>query len=352
MMNPEDMTPAPEEAPDEVAEFAVPSDSDGARLDKFLSDVSSLTRSAAARLIEEGCVTVELPAGGGFKPVTAGKNLKLPAGARVTVVYPQPEDSEALPENIPLDIIYEDKDILVVNKPVGMVVHPAPGNPTGTLVNALLYHCGESLSGVGGVRRPGIVHRIDKDTSGLLVVAKNDAAHNALSAQLKTHTVSRVYHAICVGNVKADVGRVDLCIGRNPTDRKKMATYPKGASALSGGVTVREAVTHYTVLERYPLGQRFGQAFTYIKCELETGRTHQIRVHMAALGHPLLGDGVYGGDGTKFGRSVSRLLQGQTLHAGELSLIHPATGQEMRFECPLPPYFTELLEKLREEARL
>ncbi len=352
MMKPEDMELTGSELSDEIEVFTVLSDSDGARLDKFLSDASTLTRSAAARLIDEGNVTVELPAGKGYRSVEAGKNLKLPAGARVTVIYPQPEDSDALPENIPLDIIYEDKDILVVNKPVGMVVHPAPGNPTGTLVNALLYHCGDSLSGVGGVRRPGIVHRIDKDTSGLLAVAKNDAAHNALAAQLKTHTVSRIYHAICVGNVKKDVGRVDLCIGRNPTDRKKMATFPKGASALSGGATVREAVTHYTVLERYPLGQRFGQSFTYIKCQLETGRTHQIRVHMASQGHPLLGDGVYGGDGTKFGKSVSRLLQGQCLHAKELSLIHPSTGKLMRFECPLPLEFSALLDKLREEASL
>ena len=330
--------------------FQVSAEDEGGRLDKFLSDVSALTRSAATRLIEDGLVTVEIPVKSGWKSVTAGKNLKLAAGARVTVIYPQPEDSEALPENIPLDIIYEDKDILVLNKPVGMVVHPAPGNPTGTLVNALLYHCGDSLSGVGGVRRPGIVHRIDKDTSGLLVVAKHDAAHNALSAQLKTHTVSRIYHAICVGNVKEDHGTVDLCIGRNPTDRKKMATFPKGASAMSGGSAVREAVTHYTVLERYPLGNKWGQSFTYVKCELETGRTHQIRVHMASGGHPLLGDGVYGGDGTRFGKSVGHLLQGQCLHAGELSLIHPTTGKLMRFTCPLPAYFSVLLDKLREES--
>lgn len=346
-----------EETADELSDtcaetFEVTAEADGSRLDKLLSDVSPLTRSAAARLIEEGAVMVEIPSQSGWKPVTAGKNLKLPTGARVTVFYPEPEDSKAQPENIPLDIIYEDKDILVVNKPVGMVVHPAPGNPTGTLVNALLYHCGDSLSGVGGVRRPGIVHRIDKDTSGLLVVAKHDAAHHALSAQLKTHTVSRIYHAICVGNIKEDSGTVDLCIGRNPTDRKKMATFPKGASAVSGGSAVREAVTHYTVLERYPLGNKWGQSFTYVKCELETGRTHQIRVHMASGGHPLLGDGVYGGDGTKFGKTVSHLMQGQCLHAKELSLVHPSTGKLMRFECRLPDDFSALLDKLREEASL
>ncbi len=332
--------------------FMVDAWGDGVRVDKYLSEVSGLTRSGVVRLIEDGCVTLDVRRGENFSAVAVGKNTKLQAGQRLTVVYPEPEESQTLPENIPLDIIYEDNDILVVNKPVGMVVHPAPGNPTGTLVNALLYHCGDSLSGVGGVRRPGIVHRIDKDTSGLLVVAKHDAAHNALSAQLKTHTVSRIYHAICVGNIKEDRGTIDLCIGRNPTDRKKMATYPKGSSAIAGGVTVREAVTHYTVLERYPLGNHFGQSFTYVKCELETGRTHQIRVHMASGGHALLGDRVYGGDGTKFGKTVSDLLCGQCLHAKELTLIHPTTGEPMHFECDLPPYFEALLQKLREEASL
>ena len=325
----------------------IPPEAKGVRMDKYLSDVTPLTRSAVVRMLEDGHIWLESPQGDGWRGVTAGKNLKLKAGQRVVVTYPQPEDSQTLPEDIPLDIVYEDSHILVVNKPVGMVVHPAPGNPTGTLVNALLYHCGDSLSGVGGVRRPGIVHRIDKDTSGLLVVAKHDAAHVALSAQLKTHTVSRIYHALCVGNIKEDTGTVNLCIGRCPTDRKKMATYPPTAAHLQG---VREAVTHFEVLERYPLGVRYGQSFSYIKCRLETGRTHQIRVHMASMGHPLLGDGVYGGDGTRFGKTVSHLLCGQSLHAKELSLIHPATGQLMHFTCDLPTYFEALLTKLREEA--
>ena len=342
-----------EDAQDEARDvFEVGGEHEGERLDKYLSDVTGLTRSAVVRLMDDGCVRVETLQGGAWKPITAGKNVKIKSGSRVTVTYPMVEDSETLPEDIPLDIVYEDSDILVVNKPVGMVVHPAPGNPTGTLVNALLYHCGDSLSGIGGVRRPGIVHRIDKDTSGLLVVAKHDTAHRGLSEQLKTHTVSRIYHAICVGNIKEDRGTVDLCIGRNPTDRKKMATYPKGASALSGGVTVREAVTHYTVMERYPLGHKWGQSFTYVRCQLETGRTHQIRVHMASSGHPLLGDSLYGGDGTRFGKSVQHLLCGQCLHAKELSLIHPMTGEKMHFECPLPDYFGVLLQKLTEEASL
>lgn len=332
--------------------FEVTDEQAGARLDKFLSDVSDLTRSAAVRLVEEGYVTVESLQGGIWRPVAAGKNTKLPRDSRVTVIFPEPEDSEALPENIPLDIIYEDEDVLVVNKPAGMVVHPAPGNYTGTLVNALLYHCGDRLSGVGGVRRPGIVHRIDKDTSGLLVVAKHDAAHNALSAQLKTHTVSRVYDAICLGNIKEDSGTIDLPLGRNPNDRKKMAVFPKGSvsEGKTGTAAIREAVTHYTVLERYPVGRRWGQSFTRVRCELETGRTHQIRVHMASQGHPLLGDPVYGGDNTQFGKTHPTLLHGQCLHAGALTFIHPRTGREVRFTCPLPDDFEALLAILRKES--
>ncbi len=325
----------------------------GARLDKFLSDVSpDLTRSAAARLIEDGCVTVEVLQGGFWKPVTPGKNLKLSASSRVTVLFPEPEDSEALPEDLPLNIIYEDDDVLVINKPAGMVVHPAPGNYTGTLVNALLYHCGDRLSGVGGVRRPGIVHRIDKDTSGLLVVAKHDAAHNALSAQLKTHTVSRVYYALCLGNFKEECGTVDLPLGRNPNDRKKMAAFPKGSvsEGKTGTAAIREAITHYTVLERFPVGRKWGQSFTLVRCELETGRTHQIRVHMASEGHPLLGDPLYGGDNTAFGKHHPALIHGQCLHAKELKFIHPRTNREVHFTCPLPEAFDTLLDKLRKEA--
>lgn len=341
-----------EEATERRETYDVSPEQEGARLDKFLSEATELTRSAAARLTEEGNVLVEALQGGAWRPVTAGKNTKLPKGSRVTVTYPAPEDSEALPENIPLDILYEDADVLVINKPSGMVVHPAPGNYTGTLVNALLHHCGDSLSGVGGVRRPGIVHRIDKDTSGLLVVAKHDAAHNALSAQLKTHTVSRVYYAICLGNIKEDKGTVDLPLGRNPNDRKKMAVFPKGSlsEGKTGTAAIREAVTHYTVLERFSVGRRWGQSFTLVKCELETGRTHQIRVHMASLGHPLLGDPVYGGDNTRFGKHHSDLLHGQCLHAGELTFVHPRTGREARFACPLPTDFEALLTLLRKET--
>lgn len=343
------------ETPDEEARretYDVLSAYEGTRLDKFLSDVTELTRSAAARLTEEGCVLVEVLKGGNWTPISAEKNTKLPKNSRVTVTYPEPEDSEALPENIPLDIVYEDEDVLVVNKPTGMVVHPAPGNYTGTLVNALLYHCGNSLSGVGGVRRPGIVHRIDKDTSGLLVVAKHDAAHNALSAQLKTHTVSRVYYAICLGNFKEDNGTVDLPLGRNPNDRKKMAVFPKGSvsEGKTGTAAIREAVTHYTVLKRFSVGHKWGQSFTLVRCQLETGRTHQIRVHMASQGHPLLGDPVYGGDNTHFGKHHPALIHGQCLHAGELKFIHPRTGKEVQFTCPLPADFEALLTLLGKEA--
>lgn len=295
------------------------------RIDLVLSEELSLTRSAAVKLLESGNVTL------GERLVS--KSLKVISGQKFEVVIPDPVPSEALPENIPLDIVYEDDDLLVVNKPSGMVVHPAAGNPSGTLVNALLYHCGSSLSGIGGVIRPGIVHRIDKDTSGLLVVAKNDETHLALSEQLKDHTVSRVYSAIACGNLKNDTGTIDAPIGRHPSDRKKMAVLRSSDSA-------REAITHYQVIERYG-------AFTYLKCVLETGRTHQIRVHMSSIGHPLLGDSVYGGAGTKFEARNKALIDGQCLHAGELSFIHPANGKKVHFECPLPEYFTAVIEKLR-----
>jgi 23S rRNA pseudouridine1911/1915/1917 synthase len=302
----------------------------GVRADVFAASVTELSRSAVARLMEQGYILLN------GKPVT--KNARLSPGDELIVELPEPEPTEALPEDIPLDIVYEDEDIIVVNKPVGMVVHPAAGNPNGTLVNALLYHCGESLSGIGGVIRPGIVHRIDKDTSGLLVVAKNDAAHLHLSEQLKTHTVSRVYEAIVLGNVKNDSGTVDAPIGRHPTDRKKMAV-------LRGvGVHAREAVTHYTVVER------FGK-MTHIRCELETGRTHQIRVHMASLGHPLLGDGVYGGGGTRFEADHRALICGQCLHAGKLRLLHPKTGESMCFEAAMPDDMAKLLDILRRQAQ-
>jgi 23S rRNA pseudouridine1911/1915/1917 synthase len=239
------------------------------------------------------------------------------------VHLPDPEPIDAVPQNIPLDIAYEDEDLLVINKPKGMVVHPAPGNPDGTVVNAVLYHCGESLSGIGGAFRPGIVHRIDKDTSGLLIIAKNDRAHLYLSEQLKDHTLARTYEAVVIGGLKEDKGTVNAPIGRSPKDRKKMTIVPDG----------RHAVTHYEVLARYP-------GYTHIRCKLETGRTHQIRVHMASLGHPIVGDEVYGPSKSKFD------LQGQCLHARELTFLHPADGQPWLIKSDLPDYFTDLLHKL------
>ena len=307
----------------------------GTRIDKYLSERADLTRSAAVRLIEEGGVSI-----GG---TSVSKNCKVKCGDEITVVIPEPEPDAALPENIPLDVVYEDDDIIVVNKPVGMVVHPAAGNPSGTLVNALLYHCKGSLSGIGGVLRPGIVHRIDKDTSGLLVVAKNDRAHLHLAEQIKEHSAHRIYRAVCVGNVKEDEGTVDLPIGRHPVDRKKMAVI------RDPDREARDAVTHYRVLERFAGRQTWGNAFTYIECRLETGRTHQIRVHMAAKGHPLLGDEVYGGDNTPFGARHKAWIKGQTLHACELHLTHPTTGERMHFTAPQPPEMIKLLEILRRE---
>lgn len=313
--------------------ITVSSEFSGERLDKFVSEKCGVTRSLAAKLIEGGAVSVNgsLPA----------KNYKMRSGDTVEVTLPEPEPYEALPENIPLDVVYEDSDIIVINKPSGMIVHPATNIYTGTLVNALLYHCKDSLSGIGGVARPGIVHRIDKDTSGLLVVAKNDASHLFLSEQMKTHEVSRIYHAIVVGNIKEDMGTISRPIGRHPSDRKKMAviTDPSRKS--------RDAITHFEVLERFtlPTGR-----FTYVKCRLETGRTHQIRVHMASIGHSLMGDTVYGGGGTKFEASNKDLISGQCLHAKQLELTHPNTREHMCFESQLPDYFSNLLEKLRAQS--
>lgn len=307
----------------------------GTRIDKYLSERADLTRSAAVRLLEEGDVSV--------CGASVSKNYKVRGGDEIEVRYPEPEPDTALPENIPLDVVYEDGDIIVVNKPVGMVVHPAAGNPSGTLVNALLYHCKGSLSGIGGVLRPGIVHRIDKDTSGLLVVAKNDRAHLHLAEQIKEHSAHRIYRAVCVGNIKEDEGTVDLPIGRHPTDRKRMAVI------RDPDREARDAVTHYRVLQRFAGRQTWGNAFTYIECRLETGRTHQIRVHMAAKGHPLLGDDVYGGANTPFGARHKSLIKGQTLHACELHLTHPTTGERMHFTAPQPPEMTKLLEILSQD---
>lgn len=293
----------------------------GLRLDKWLAQkLPDMTRSGVQNLIEKGL------AFSGEKALT--KNARLSPGDVVTITVPEPSSLNAEPEPIPLDIVYEDGDLLVVNKPKGMVVHPAPGNPNGTLVNALLYHCGDSLSGINGVARPGIVHRIDKDTSGLLIVAKNDFSHVRLAEQIKAHSFTREYSAVVYGRVKEDEGTVDQPIGRHPVERKKMAVLRDSASA-------RNAVTHYRVIKRF-------QDFTQLCLRLETGRTHQIRVHMAFLGHPVAGDPVYGP------KKVITSLKGQCLHAGLIGFIHPRTGEYLEFNSPLPPYFTDFLGKLRE----
>ncbi len=307
----------------------VESEDIGKRIDAFIAEKTDLTRSAAARLIENGDAILSSSEG-----KKTAKNYKLRAGDEIILSLPQPEPCEAEPENIPIDVIFEDRDIIVVNKQEGMVVHPAPGNPNGTLVNALLYHCKDGLSGVGGVLRPGIVHRIDKDTGGLLVVAKNDAAHLFLSEEIKYHNVKRVYHAIVKGNLKEDSGTVNAPIGRHPIDRKKMAVI------RSDEYKSREAITHWRVLER------FG-SFTHVQCELETGRTHQIRVHMSSIGHPLMGDTVYGGGLTPFESRHKAYIFGQCLFASELTLKHPVTKEEMRFSAPLPDNFEKLLQILR-----
>lgn len=300
----------------------------GKRLDAFAADAAGITRSAAARLIEEGSVTVS----GKIQP----KKYAVKSGDEIEIILPESKECEALPENIPLDVVYEDEYIIVINKPKGMVVHPAPGNYSGTLVNALLYHCRGSLSGIGGVMRPGIVHRIDKDTSGLLVIAKNDEAHVALSEELKYHGIEREYRALVAGGFKEDRGTVDYPIGRHPVDRKKQAVL------LNGDHTAREAVTHYEVLERYG-------AVSYLALKLETGRTHQIRVHMSYTGHPLLGDEVYAKNKTQFEKKHPALFSGQALHAKKLTLTHPKTGERMSFECELPSEFKKALEILKKE---
>lgn len=292
----------------------------GVRLDAFLSADGALTRSQAARLIAEGRVRVN------GKP--AAKSARLSGGETVTVDVPQLRETALPPQDIPLDVVYEDDDVIVVNKPTGLVVHPAPGHPDGTLVNALLHHCGDSLSGIGGEKRPGIVHRIDRDTSGLIIAAKNDAAHLALSAQLKDHSLSRTYECLVTGNMKQDSGTVDAPIGRSSADRKKMAVVPTG----------RRAVTHWEVVARYP-------GVTHLRCWLETGRTHQIRVHMAYIGHPILGDTVYGAKKPVPG------LTGQCLHATGLRFVHPRTGEPVELHCPLPPEFTAMLQKLQNKSQ-
>lgn len=291
------------------------SDAVGARIDKYISDnIAELTRSAVQGLIENGLVLAD------GKPVS--KNCKLRGGETVEVEIPEPEPMDAVPEDIPLSIVYEDSDLLVVNKPKGMVVHPAHGNYTGTLVNALLHHCGDSLSGINGVIRPGIVHRIDKDTSGLLIVAKNDASHLHLAEQIKVHSFTREYEAVACGYFKEPEGTVDAPIGRHRTDRKKMCVTTENS---------RNAVTHYSVIKQYG-------GYAHVRLRLETGRTHQIRVHLSYIGHPVLGDAVYG--------KLFKGIEGQCLHARKIGFIHPSTGEYMEFTSELPDYFVSVLNKL------
>lgn len=303
-----------------MTEFLVEQQNNNIRIDKFLSEqMPDHTRSFLQKLIKEGEVLVN------GQPVKS--NYKVSTDDRISVEIPEMKDPEILAEDIPLDILYEDSDIIIVNKPKQMVVHPAPGHYSGTLVNALMYHCGNDLSGINGELRPGIVHRIDMDTTGSLVICKNDMAHQSLSEQLKVHSIKRVYEAIVHGNLKEDTGTIHAPIGRHPQDRKKMSIHAKIS---------RDAITHFQVLER------FGN-YTYIQCQLETGRTHQIRVHMASIGHPILGDEVYGPKKCPFPS-----LQGQTLHAKTLGIMHPRTGEYLEVNAPLPDYFTKLLRILSE----
>ena len=303
--------------------FLVPPEADGERLDKWLSgqDSLGLTRSSLQNRMEHGDVTVN--------GRIVSKNYRQKAGDTVLVTLPEPESLELQPENIPLDILYEDNDVLIVNKPKGMVVHPSAGHYSGTLVNAIMYHCKDSLSGINGQIRPGIVHRIDMDTTGSLIVCKNDESHINIAEQIKEHTVNRIYVGIVCGNVTEDEGTIEGAIGRHPVDRKKMAINEKNG---------KPAITHYKVLER------FGN-YTYMQFRLETGRTHQIRVHMASIGHPLLGDTLYSS-----GRSPFKHLQGQTLHAKTIGFVHPKSGEYMEFSAPLPEYFDNLLKLLKSRS--
>ncbi len=292
-------------------------DGESRRLDVYVTAEVNVTRNHAVKLIEDGCVTVN--------GKSVNKNYKLKNGDTVLITMPEPEVYDVLPENIPIDVVFEDDELLVVNKPKGMVVHPANGNLNGTLVNALLYHCKDSLSGINGVMRPGILHRIDKNTSGLLIVAKNDNAHNFLAEQIKEHTCNRVYEAVVYGNLKGDSGTVDAPIGRHPVKRKQMAVTDQNS---------KNAVTHYEVVERF-------NGFTHVRLRLETGRTHQIRVHMSYIGHPVAGDDVYGP------KKVIEKLSGQCLHARQIGFIHPKTGEYMEFTSDLPTYFTDFLKECR-----
>lgn len=298
--------------------FEVTEEQEDERIDRFLAQLQSLSRSYVQKMVKEEAVKVNgLPVKGSYR---------VKADDLVELMLPEAMEPDVAPEDLPLDVLYEDGDVIVVNKPKGMVVHPAAGHYSGTLVNALLYHCGTELSGINGVLRPGIVHRIDRDTTGSVIACKNDAAHRCIAAQLKEHSVNRKYHAICHGVLKADEGTIDRPVGRHPTDRKKMAVNERNG---------KPAVTHYRVLKRF-------REYTYVECVLETGRTHQIRVHMASIGHPLLGDQVYSVGKCPFS------LQGQTLHAKILGFVHPTTGCYVETDAPLPEYFRHLLETLRE----
>lgn len=300
--------------------ITITAEESGERIDALLARaLPSLSRSQVQKLLEQAAVT--------FAGKPLKKNYRCVAGDCYEVTLPEPEDLPLIPQSIPLDVVFEDEDLIVVNKARGLVVHPAPGHPDGTLVNALLYHCGDSLSGIGGQRRPGIVHRIDKDTSGLLIVAKNDFAHQQLSAQLADHSLCREYEAIVRGGFKEDSGTVDRPIGRHPIDRKRMAVTEKNS---------KPAVTHWQLLASY-------KGYSHILCRLETGRTHQIRVHMASIGHPLLGDFTYGAPSPEKG------LEGQCLHARRLRFVHPRTGEQVCLETSLPDYFIDVLSRLGPE---
>ena len=295
----------------------VTAEESGERVDALLArHLDGFSRSAVQRLLESGAVLL------GEKAVK--KNHVCTAGESFLITLPELAEIPLIPQDMALDVVYEDADVIVVDKPRGMVVHPAPGHADGTLVNALLFHCGDSLSGIGGEKRPGVVHRIDKDTSGLIIAAKNDAAHLALSAQLSDHSLCREYEAVVRGRLREDAGTIDAPIGRHPTDRKRMAVTQKGS---------RSAVTHWEVVARYA-------GYTHVRCRLETGRTHQIRVHMAHIGHPLLGDYTYGAP------SPDKGLEGQCLHARRLRFVHPTSGEPIELSCPLPDYFLEVIKKL------
>ncbi len=303
-----------------MEQIKLTADCSGERIDRFLSEnLENLSRSYIQKLLKDEKITVNQK--------SAKANYKINENDEIDILIPDPEILDILPEEIPLDILYEDSDILVVNKPKGMVVHPAPGHYSHTLVNAVMYHCEHNLSGINGVLRPGIVHRIDMDTTGSLLICKNDKAHQIIADQLKEHSITRRYHAIVHGNLKEDIGTIEAPIGRHPIDRKKMSTKAKNG---------KPAVTHYKVLHRFC-------NYTYIECELETGRTHQIRVHMASIGHPILGDRLYGPSKCPF------KLQGQTLHAKILGVIHPSTGKYIEFDAPLPEYFEKLLNQLEKQ---